>query len=585
MVLLGEMRRRNIFKVSLAYATVSWLIVQVADLLLPVFNAPLWIVQALVLMLILLFPVTVLLSWAYELTPEGFKATADVDRTQSITIKTGKKLNRIVTVLLSLAALFLVLDNYLIEGEVLPDPDVAYRQSIAVLPFANRSEVEANAEFFADGVHGGLLNRLARLSDLHVIARTSVIRYRDATLNLREIGAELGVGSILEGDVQRTVDAIRINVQLIDAQTDELIWANTYERALDAANILTLQSEIVAEIADALDVNLNDAEQAGLETVSTENLDALDTYFVGKLRVADRTEPSLRTAIEAFDRATQLDPQFAAAWAGLAEAWLVLPGRTTNADPQRVRRRASSAAIRAVNLDPDLPDAQTVLGWHLLLHNYDWQGAEDAFRRALQIESTHINALHGYSNLLSWQANHSDALAAARLAVSTDPLSPLMRINLSYVLMNAGAWDEALDVANALISQGIYPSLLVNTWIGALRSTRTDVSTDMLARWAAATGRDPEAVATVNALVMRRQSDDVPVTIDPALIDRLMITNELAELQAALGNADATLDALEAAVQSGTGSGSLLSMKINPSYDFIRDDPRFLALISEVGLE
>ena len=585
MVLLGEMRRRNIFKVSLAYATVSWLIVQVADLLLPVFNAPLWIVQALVLMLILLFPVTVLLSWAYELTPEGFKATADVDRTQSITIKTGKKLNRIVTVLLSLAALFLVLDNYLIEGEVLPDPDVAYRQSIAVLPFANRSEVEANAEFFADGVHGGLLNRLARLSDLHVIARTSVIRYRDATLNLREIGAELGVGSILEGDVQRTVDAIRINVQLIDAQTDELIWADTYERALDAANILTLQSEIVAEIADALDVNLNDAEQAGLETVSTENLDALDTYFVGKLRVADRTEPSLRTAIEAFDRATQRDPQFAAAWAGLAEAWLVLPGRTTNTDPQRVRRRASSAASRAVNLDPDLPDAQTVLGWHLLLHNYDWQGAEDAFRRALQIESTHINALHGYSNLLSWQANHSDALAAARLAVSTDPLSPLMRINLSYVLMNAGAWDEALDVANALISQGIYPSLLVNTWIGALRSTRTDVSTDMLARWAAATGRDPEAVATVNALVMRRQSDDVPVTIDPALIDRLMITNELAELQAALGNADATLDALEAAVQSGTGSGSLLSMKINPSYDFIRDDPRFLALISEVGLE
>ena len=585
MALLGEMRRRNIFKVSLAYATVSWLIVQVAGVLLPVFNAPQWIVQALVLMLILFFPVTVLLSWAYELTPEGFKATADVDRTQSITSRTGKKLNRVVIVLLSLAALFFVLDNYVFEREILPDPDVTYRQSVAVLPLANRSEDGENAAVFADGVHDGLLTQLARLSDLHVISRASVMRYRDTSLELREIGAELGVGSILEGDFQRAGDAVRIHVQLIDAQTEKLIWADTYERALNAANVFNLQGEIVAKIADALDANLGDAEQAELQRVSTENLDALHTYYVGKSHGADRTEPSLRMAIEAFERATELDPQFAEAWASLAETWLALPGWTANTDPHRVRRRASSAAIRAANLDPELPDARAVLGWHLLLHNYDWQGAENAFRRALQIESTHISALHGYSRLLSWQGNHSDALAAARLAVSTDPFSPLTRINLNYVLMNAGAWDEALNVANALISEGMYPSLLVNTWIGALRSRRTDVSTDMLAQWADATGRDPEAVAAVNALVMRRDSEDAPVIIDPALIDRLMMTDERAELQAALGNADATLDALEAALQDGTASSSLLSMKINPSYDFIRDDPRFLALVSEIGLQ
>ncbi|MDG2375796.1 MAG: hypothetical protein P8M18_05545, partial [Woeseiaceae bacterium] len=565
MALLGEMRRRNIFKVSLAYAIVSWLIVQVADILLPLFNAPQWIVQTLVLMLILFFPISALLSWAYELTPEGFKATADVDRTQSITVKTGKKLNHVVIVLLSLAALFLGLDNYVFQAEIQPTPDVAYRQSIAVLPFTNRSEAEESAEFFTDGVHDGLLTRLAHISDLHVISHTSVMSYRGTTLKLREIGAELGVGSILEGSVQRDSDAIRINVQLIDAQTDERIWADTYERALNAANVFALQSEISATIAGALEANLSDAEQARLEMVSTENLDALDAYFVGKLRVANRTEPSLRKAIEAFGRATELDPQFAAAWAGLAEAWLELPGRSTNTDPQRIRRRASSAAIRAINLSPELSDAQAALGWHLLLHNYDWQGAEAAFRRALHIEPTNINALHWYSRLLSWQAKHTDAIAAARFALSTDPLSPLTRINMSYILMDAKAWDEALNVADGLMSQGIYPSLLVNTWVGTLRSARTDVSTDMLTQWAAATARDPEAAAVVNALVMRRQSEDVPVSIDHALIDRLMISNELAELQAALGNADATLDALEATLQSGTGSSSLLSMKINPS--------------------
>jgi hypothetical protein len=159
------MRRRNIFKVSLAYAIVSWLIAQVADVLLPTFNAPQWIMQALVLVLMLLFPIAVLLSWAYELTPQGFKPSADVDRTQSITMQTGKRLNYVVIFLLSLAVVFLVLDNYIFPEEVAPDPDVAYRQSVAVLPFQNRSAAEENAEFLADGIHDELITMLAQIND------------------------------------------------------------------------------------------------------------------------------------------------------------------------------------------------------------------------------------------------------------------------------------------------------------------------------------------------------------------------------------------------------------------------------------
>jgi len=199
MALLGEMRRRNIFKVSLAYAIVSWLTVQVADIILPTFSAPQWVMQVLVLGLILIFPIAVLLSWAFELTPEGFKATADVDRTQSITVITGRKLNHIVTTLLILAVVFLVFDNYVLIEEVIPEADFDYRQTIAVIPFANNSAAEENAQFFADGIHDELLTRLAKIADLSVISRTSVMEYRDTTKNIIEIGEELGVGSILEG--------------------------------------------------------------------------------------------------------------------------------------------------------------------------------------------------------------------------------------------------------------------------------------------------------------------------------------------------------------------------------------------------
>jgi TolB-like protein len=297
MAILGEMRRRNIFKVSLAYAIVSWLIVQVADILLPTFNAPQWVMQVLVLLLILLFPVAVLLSWAFELTPEGFKAAADVDRTQSITVRTGKKLNHIVIGLLALAVIVLVLDNYVYRTEVEPDPDVAYRQSIAVIPFANRSAAEEDAGFLADGIHDELLTRLAKISDLRVISRTSVLEYRDTTRNITEIGKELGVGSILEGGVQRAGDEIRINVQLIDARTDEHIWADTFDRELSAANVFAIQSEISAAIADALEAELSDDELERIDAVPTENLAALQAYFTGKQLIEKRTTDSIRAAI------------------------------------------------------------------------------------------------------------------------------------------------------------------------------------------------------------------------------------------------------------------------------------------------
>ena len=175
MPLFGELRRRNIFKVSLAYAIISWLIVQVADIVLPAFSAPFWAMQVLILFLILAFPIAVLLAWAYELTPEGFKATVDVDRTQSITLRTGQKLNHIVVILLSIAVVFLIVDNYLLDQEeAAPGPDTSYRKSIAVLPFTSSSEGGEDTTFLAEGLHDELLTRLSKISDLKVILQPEI---------------------------------------------------------------------------------------------------------------------------------------------------------------------------------------------------------------------------------------------------------------------------------------------------------------------------------------------------------------------------------------------------------------------------
>ena len=583
MALLGEMRRRNIFKVSLAYAIVSWLIVQVADVLLPAFNAPQWIMQVLVLVLILLFPIAALLAWAYELTPSGFKPTADVDRTQSITVRTGQKLNHIVVFLLFLAVGFMLIDNYLLEEEVVVDPDFAYRQSIAILPFVNRSESEENAAFFADGIHDELLTRLSQISDLRVISRTSVMEYRDTTMNIVEIGEELGVGSILEGGVQRAGDSVRINVQLIDARTDEHIWADSFDGDLDAENIFAIQSEISSAIAVALEATLSPDERRRIAAVPTADLAALDAYFAGKTNVAARTAESLVEAIEQFERATELDPDFAAAWAGLAEAWLEMPNFDPAVDHNKARREASSAAIRAVTLDPSSPDALAALGWHLLLHNYDWEGAEEAFRDALQVEATNVNALHWYSHLLSWQGKHADAITAAELAVATDPRSRLMQTNLNYILLDARHWDQAIEVADRVQEEDEYSSFLANMMIGYLRARMAEEAAGTLLAWADATGRDRDAAIAVGELIIAAQAMGEPAELADDLVARLELANE-AEFHAALGDAERTLAALERAYRTGTGFRSLLSMRINPSYDFIRQDPRFTALLREIGL-
>ena len=584
MALASELRRRNIFKVSLAYMIVSWIIVQVADVILPAFQAPDWVMQVLVLFLILAFPVAVLLAWAFELTPQGLKPTSDVDQTQSIRVETGQKLNHVVIALLGIAVVILIVDNYIFPDMTVTDPDVAYRRAIAVIPFSNGSIAEENAEFFSAGIHDELLTRLAKISDLKVVSRTSVMEYKDTTKNIRQIGEELQVGSILEGGVQRAGNVLRINVRLIDSLIGEPIWAETYEREFNAANLFAIQGEISTTIAAELKARLSDAEQSRINAVPTESMAALEAYYAGKYKLHQRAPDTMLTAIQHFSSSVKIDPQFGPAWAGLAETWLELPNYIASVDPMRVRMEATAAANRAIALDPESPDAAATFAWNGLLHSYDWENAEKTFQKALAIDASNVNALHWYSHLLSWKGQHGQAIGFARQAVQADPLSTLMATNLSYVLIDARQWDEAFDLGAKILAHKEYSSLTENLWIGKMRARRAlDAALD-LERWARQTDRDLEAAIRLGEIVVHVQaggeiSDDVA-----EIIGKLHIETQLPEVYAALGDTENTIATLIELQKTGIGFRSILSMRINPAYDFVREDSRFQALLETIRL-
>src|ERR1700737_597585 len=269
----AELKRRNVYKVAVAYAVVAWLLVQIATQGFPFLEIPNWIVRLVIALVVIGFPLALVLAWAFELTPEGIVRTEDVDPEKTIRKSTGRKLDFAIIGVLLVVIAMLIYQRFPFRtetGETIP------QKSIAVLPFENRSEDKANA-YFADGIQDEILTDLARIADLKVISRTSVMHYRSGIArNLREIGEQLGGAHVLEGSVQRAGNRVRVNAQLVDARTDRHLWAQTYDR--DLANVFAIQSEIAKQIADQLQAKLSQREKTAIERPPTNDITAFDLY-------------------------------------------------------------------------------------------------------------------------------------------------------------------------------------------------------------------------------------------------------------------------------------------------------------------
>src|SRR3954471_2405220 len=352
----GELRRRNVYRVAAAYAVVSWLIIQIAASTFPVLEIPSWCVRLVIVLLLLGFPVAMILAWAYELTPEGIKRSEDVEPTEAARRPVTQRLNLTIIAVLTCAVAFLIYQRYHSSPAAAGIPE----KSIAVLPFDNFSDDKENA-FFADGIQDDILTSLAKIHDLKVISRTSVMPYRGATKNnLPQIAQALGVANVLEGSVRRGEGRVVVSVQLIDARSDRHLWAKRYDRPL--ADSLGLQGELASEIAAELRATLSPEEKGRVETKPTENPDAYVLYLKARAYESnpDRLFEDFKLAEGLYSEAIQHDPSFALAYARLSATLARIYHWFDPTDERKAEIKRN--ADKAIELKSDLGEGHLALG-------------------------------------------------------------------------------------------------------------------------------------------------------------------------------------------------------------------------------
>jgi TolB-like protein len=555
----------------------AWLLLQIAATIAPIMSLPEWFEKLVLALLILGLPVALILAWSLELTPDGIVADSAAESSRA-----SRVVDYTLVAIIGAGLIWFATDRLTTDDGT---TTAALDPSVAILPFVNLNGDDTNAAFTA-GIHADLVTQLARIRSLRTVSRTTVLRFGDSSLTIPEIAAELGVATIVEGGVQRAGDVVRINVQLIDAVADQPLWTQTFDRELTAVNVFAIQGEIARAIAGQLQAKLSPEDSLRLNSVPTKNIDALHSYFIGKQMLDERTRESLGLAAEYFKEAVVLDDSFALGWSGLADAYMLLPEYSYNVDRNMTKQRSREALLRALQLDPTLPEVRSTEAWFQLTRNYDWVGAENIFRESLEVFPDNTNLLHWLSHTLAWQGQQEEGLAIARRALRVEPSSRLMQMNLAYILTDAGDFENALQTAwHVRDQEPMYLAQRRNLYLHELRAGEVERGADSFVTYTTVFGGDPIAARAIGDMFIAYAHDATVGNVTDELIEGAQIgTEDLAQVLAFVGDSEGALAALDVAVEERSGSRSVLSMKINPAYDFIRDDPRFGVLLARAGL-
>jgi TolB-like protein len=579
----SELKRRNVYKVAVAYIVAGWALSQGIAQVFPVFDVPNWLIRLLVLLIILGLPIALVLAWMFELTPEGIKRTATADAMPDVTRE--KKYVWIYVVVfgavISISLFFLgrytatnTVSAARTEGATVPS------KSIAVLPFDNLSRDPDNA-FFTEGIQDEILTRLAKVADLKVISRTSTQHFKSAPEDLRDIAKKLGVMNILEGSVQKVADRVRVNVQLINAMTDAHLWAETYDRKL--TDIFAVESEIAQAVAQALQATLTGSEKSSIAKKPTENQEAYELYLKGRFFWNKRSGVDLRKAIEFFNQAIAKDPNYALAYAGLADSYLLLPnyGGAPTAD---VIPPARAAVTKALQLDDSLAETHASLG---LMDTLDLrlESAIANLERAVQLKPNYATA-HHWLGLGHLSLGHFEqAIAEAKRAAELDPLSLVINADFAWTYACAHRLDEAEAQARRTLE--LDPRFfLAHYYLGGVEQAKGrlpeaisefqqafDLNGDsyslaMLGQAYARVGNQPEAQKVLARLNEEAKS-------------RYVAPYAWALLYLGMGDKNRALDELETAYQRGD-TNYLFVLKVDPLFDDLRGQPRFEALVQKI---
>ncbi|MDJ0748415.1 MAG: hypothetical protein QNJ11_02965 [Woeseiaceae bacterium] len=432
---VSELRRRNVLRVAAANALVAWILIEAGSVLLPTFDAPEWFFKPYVIIIVIGFFASLIFTWVFEVTPEGVKLDRDVDHS-SAAPRSRSRMNALIIGLLVLAlGVSITLNITGLRSDEAPTVATMVRDSIAVLPFENRS-TDAENRFFADGIHDDILTRLANVESLRVISRVSVDRFRNTTRDIRQIGRDLNVSTIVEGAVQRIGDQVRITVRLVDTQTDEQLWAETYDKAMTLQNVFEIQSEISARIATALRAALSPQEELRLASIPTDSIAAYEEFVNGRNNLSIRSFSSLLQARQQFERAIELDPDYAQAYAGLAQAVLILVTNHKALTREEAFSIAEDSIGTALNIDAELGHAYAVRGlmkmmeWETtLIGTANLEAAED-YRRAIALSPSLADAYVWFASLKETEGDVDAAIELLTKALEIDPLSRIPYVNL-----------------------------------------------------------------------------------------------------------------------------------------------------------
>jgi TolB-like protein/thioredoxin-like negative regulator of GroEL len=468
----SELKRRNVYKVAVAYAVVGWLLVQVATQVFPFFEIPNWGVRLIVLAIVIGFPIALIIAWAFESTPQGIKPTEVADAAGQRS--RGKAWIYVVVIGAALSIGLFFLGRYTATTKQRAGP-IATEKSIAVLPFENLSD-DKGAAYFADGIQDEILTKLASIADLKVISRTSTAKYKSKPEDLKTVSQQLGVATVLEGSVQKAVDKVRVNVQLIDARADSHLWAKTYDR--DIKDVFAVESEVAQEIADSLQAKLSPAEAKTIATAPTTNSGAYDLFLKAESEFHNAQTSlhpeSFQQAAAWYEQAIARDPNFALAIARLAECrlnihWFIEP--LQDAELVQVRRNVD----RALALAPDLAEAHVTLGlFHYFVHRA-YSEALAEFARAIELQPNNSPALQYSGYVHRRQGQWKQALDELNRSLKQDPRDPSLAGNLANTYNILRLPDEAQRMAKRAISIDPHETVGMVAWIYSILTGSGDV--------------------------------------------------------------------------------------------------------------
>jgi adenylate cyclase len=582
----SELKRRNVYKVAVAYAVVGWLLVQVATQVFPFFEIPNWAVRLVVLAIVIGFPIALVIAWAFELTPEGLKRTEDVDLAAQGSRKSHAWIYIVIVgVAFSIGLIFI--GRYTEQRIQAPRQSeaatVAPNKSIAVLPFVNMS-ADKNDEYLSDGMTEELINVLAKVPGLRVPGRTSCFAFKGKNEEdiFHKVGDQLHVGTVLEGSVRKAGDKLRVTAQLINVSDGYHLWSKDYDG--DVKDILNFQSNVAQQVVQALQVQLGTEAARVLSKKPTENSEAHRFYLLGRYEFAKYTQAGWNNAIRYYQEALKLDPNYALAYCGLADNYAYM-GSVVMPEREAITKEKEFAE-KALALDPDLAEAHMSLALALVA-GFDWRNGLKEFDRALELNP---NLAFAYE-LQAWTVNglgrFDEALAKTRKAVELDPLNPFFQMSLSFYLYWARKYDDSIEQARKTLEMD--PNSTITHVLLGLSFLKKGDTAGAIAEFQKSKVPDPGAwyqgyLGYAYAISGdRAKAEQALRELEDLAKQQYVSPTAFATIYLGLGEKEKTLDWLQKAYEQQ--DSACWYLKIDQIYDSVRNEPRFQALVQKIFRE